>query len=52
MNEIITINTTELKNCKMATQLNTINKAIATGEKSKWTIAEEVAGIMEEHGWL
>ena len=45
MNELITINTAELKNRKMATQLNAINKAILTGEKSKWSIAEA-------HGWL
>ena len=47
MNEIITINTAELKNRKMATQLNTINEAIATGEKSKWTIAEAIKKIIE-----
>lgn len=47
MNEIITINTAELKNRKMATQLNTINKAIATGEKSKWTIAEAIKKIID-----
>lgn len=47
MNEIITINTAELKNRKMATQLNTINKAILTGEKSKWTIAEAIKKIID-----
>lgn len=47
MNEIITINTAELKNRKMATQLNTINKAILTGEKSKWTIAEVIKKIID-----
>ena len=47
MNEIITINTAELKNRKMATQLNTIKKAIATGEKSKWTIAEAIKKIID-----
>ena len=47
MNEIITINTAELKNRKMATQLNTINKAILTGEQSKWTIAEAIKKIID-----
>ena len=47
MNEIITINTAELKNRKMATQLNTINKAILTSEKSKWTIAEAIKKIID-----
>ena len=48
MNEIITINTAELKNRKMATQLNAISKAI-DAELDK---LDELAGIMEEHGWL
>lgn len=47
MNELITINTAELKNRKMATQLNAINKAIVTGEKSKWTIAEAIKKIID-----
>ena len=52
MNEIITINTAELKNRKMATQLSTINKAILTGEKSKWTIAEAIKKIINEELYI
>ena len=47
MNELITINTAELKNRKMATQLNTINKAILSGEESKWTIAKSIKKIID-----
>ena len=47
MNEIITINVADLKNVKMATQISIINKAIRTGEKSKWTIAEAIKKIVD-----
>ena len=42
MNELMTLNTTELSNKKLVTQFTRINKAIETGNKSKWTIADSI----------
>ena len=46
MNELITLNTTELSNKKLVTQFTRINKAIETGNKSKWTIADSIKTIV------
>nr|DAP68130.1 MAG TPA: KorB domain [Caudoviricetes sp.] len=46
MNELMTLNTTELSNKKLVTQLTRINKAIETGNKSKWTIADSIKTIV------
>ena len=46
MNELMTLNTTELSNKKLATQFTRINKAIETGNKSKWTIADSIKTII------
>ena len=46
MNELITLNTTELNNKKLVTQFIRINKAIETGNKSKWTIADSIKTII------
>lgn len=46
MNELITLNTTELSNKKLVTQFTRINKAIETGNKSKWTIADSIKTII------
>lgn len=46
MNELITLNTTELSNKKLVTQFTIINKAIQTGNKSKWTIADSIKTII------
>ena len=46
MNELITFNTTELSNKKLVTQFTRINKAIETGNKSKWTIADSIKTII------
>ena len=46
MNELITINTEELSNNKLVTQFTRINKAIETGNKSKWTIADSIKTIV------
>ena len=46
MNELMTLNTTELSNNKLATQFTRINKAIETGNKSKWTIADSIKTIV------
>ena len=46
MNELMTINTTELSNKKLVTQFTRINKAIETGNKSKWTIADSIKTIV------
>lgn len=48
MNELMTLNTTELSNKKLVTQLTRINKAIETGNKSKWTIADSIKTIVVE----
>ena len=46
MNELMTLNTTELSNKKLITQFTRINKAIETGNKSKWTIADSIKTIV------
>ena len=46
MNELITLNTAELSNKKLVTQFIRINKAIETGNKSKWTIADSIKTII------
>lgn len=46
MNELMTLNTTELSNKKLVTQFIRINKAIETGNKSKWTIADSIKTIV------
>ena len=46
MNELITLNTTELSNKKLVNQFTRINKAIETGNKSKWTIADSIKTIV------
>ena len=46
MNELMTLNTTELNNKKLVTQFTRINKAIETGNKSKWTIADSIKTIV------
>ena len=46
MNELMTLNTTELRNKKLVTQFTRINKAIETGNKSKWTIADSIKTIV------
>ena len=46
MNELMTLNTTQLSNKKLATQFTRINKAIETGNKSKWTIADSIKTII------
>lgn len=40
------LNTTELANKKLVTQFTRINKAIETGNKSKWTIADSIKTIV------
>ena len=46
MNELITLKTAELSNKKLVTQFTRINKAIETGNKSKWTIADSIKTIV------
>lgn len=46
MNELMTLNTTELSNKRLVTQFTRINKAIETGNKSKWTIADSIKTIV------
>lgn len=46
MNELMTLNTTELSNKKLVTEFTRINKAIETGNKSKWTIADSIKTIV------
>lgn len=46
MNELMTLNTTELSNKKLVTQFTIINKAIETGNNSKWTIADSIKTII------
>ena len=46
MNELMALNTTELSNKKLVTQFTRINKAIDTGNKSKWTIADSIKTII------
>ena len=46
MNELMTLNTAEISNKKLVTQFTRINKAIETGNKSKWTIADSIKTIV------
>ena len=46
MNELMALNTAELSNKKLVTQFTRINKAIETGNKSKWTIADSIKTIV------
>ena len=46
MNELMTLNTAELSNKKLVTQFTRINKAIETGNKSKWAIADSIKTIV------
>ena len=46
MNELMTLNTTDLSNKKLVTQFTRINRAIETGNKSKWTIADSIRTIV------
>ena len=47
MLELTTINTTELTNKKLGTQLNTIKKAVDTGNNQQWKIADAIATIVD-----
>ena len=47
MLELTTINTTELVNKKLGTQLNTIKKAVDTGNNQQWKIADAIATIVD-----
>ena len=48
MLELTTINTTELVNRKLGTQLNTIKKAVDTGNNQQWKIADAIATIVDD----
>ena len=48
MLELTTINTTELTNKKLGTQLNNIKKAVDTGNNQQWTIADAIATIVDD----
>ena len=48
MLELITINTTELANKKLGAQLNTIKKAVDTGNNQQWKIADAIATIVDD----
>ena len=48
MLELTTINTTELTNKKLCTQLNTIKKAVDTGNNQQWKIADAIATIVDD----
>ena len=52
MNELMTLNTTELSNKKLVTQFTRINKAIETGNKSKWTIADSIKTIVVDELYM
>ena len=47
MLELTTINTTELTNKKLGTQLNNIKKAVVTGNNQQWKIADAIATIVD-----
>ena len=47
MLELTTINTTELVNKKLGTQLNNIKKAVETGNNQQWKIADAIAEIVD-----
>ena len=48
MLELTTINTTELTNKKLGTQLNAIKKAVDTGNNQQWKIADVIATIVDD----
>ena len=48
MLELTTINTTELANKKLGTQLNAIKKAVDTGNNQQWKIADATATIVDD----
>jgi hypothetical protein len=48
MLELTTINTTKLTNKKLGTQLNTIKKAVDTGNNQQWKIADAIATIVDD----
>ena len=48
MLELTTINTTELTNKKLGTQLNTIKKAVDAGNNQQWKIADAIATIVDD----
>ena len=48
MLELTTINTTELTNKKLGTQLNAIKKAVDTGNNQHWKIADAIATIVDD----
>ena len=48
MLELTTINTTELTNKKLGTQLNAIKKAVDNGNNQQWKIADAIATIVDD----
>ena len=48
MLELTTINTTELTNKKLGTQLDKIKKAVDTGNNQQWKIADAIATIVDD----
>ena len=52
MNELIALNTAELSNKKLVTQFTRINKAIETGNKSKWAIADSIKTIVVDELYI
>lgn len=52
MNELMSLNTSELSNKKLVTQFTRINKAIETGNKSKWTIADSIKTIIVDELYM
>ena len=48
MLELTTINTMELTNKKLGTQLNAIKKAVDTGNNQQWKIADAIATIVDD----
>ena len=48
MLELTTLNTTELTNKKLGTQLNNIKKAVDTGNNQQWKIADAIATIVDD----
>ena len=48
MLELTTINTTELANKKLGTQLNAIKKAVDNGNNQQWKIADAIATIVDD----
>ena len=48
MLELTIINTTELTNKKLGTQLNNIKKAVDTGNNQQWKIADAIATIVDD----